>query len=71
MTMIRMRIRRRPVLWFVLLTFVPTWGYELAYILVLRLPLLPWMFAAPFIRSGRRRIRGDRGPPTAHRAPNQ
>ncbi|GAA2591471.1 type II CAAX endopeptidase family protein [Dactylosporangium fulvum] len=49
MTVIRTLIQRRPLLWFIVLTFVPAWTYELVCILLLRLPFLPWMFAAPFI----------------------
>lgn len=39
----------RPLLSFFVLSFVPSFAYELVCILVLRLPLVPWMFAAPFI----------------------
>ncbi|MER6004042.1 CPBP family glutamic-type intramembrane protease [Nonomuraea angiospora] len=42
-------IRNRPLLSFFLLAFAPAWAYELVGILVLRLPLVPWMFAAPFL----------------------
>jgi membrane protease YdiL (CAAX protease family) len=42
-------IRERPLLSFFVLSFAPSFAYELVVILVLRLPLVPWMFAAPFI----------------------
>ncbi|GAA1340312.1 hypothetical protein GCM10009647_083860 [Streptomyces sanglieri] len=67
-------IRRRPLLSFFLLAFVPAWTYELICIVVLHLSLVPWLFAAPFIgpfmaafvvsavtdgRSGARALLGD------------
>lgn len=42
-------IAARPLLSFFVLSFVPSFAYELVCIFVLRLPLVPWMFAAPFI----------------------
>ncbi|MEH1130405.1 CPBP family glutamic-type intramembrane protease [Micromonospora sp. CPCC 206061] len=36
-------------MWFFILAFVPAWAYELVCILVLDLPLMPWMIAAPFL----------------------
>lgn len=42
-------ISDRPLLSFFVLSFAPSFAYELLCILVLRLPLVPWMFAAPFI----------------------
>ena len=42
-------IRHHPLPAFFILTFVPSWIYELGGILVLHLPLVPWMFAAPFV----------------------
>jgi membrane protease YdiL (CAAX protease family) len=42
-------IAARPLLSFFVLSFAPSFAYEIVCILVLRLPLVPWMFAAPFI----------------------
>ncbi|MFG3340120.1 CPBP family intramembrane glutamic endopeptidase [Glycomyces sp. NPDC048151] len=42
-------IAARPLLSFFVLSFVPSFAYELVFIFVLDLPLVPWMFAAPFI----------------------
>ncbi|WP_205323938.1 type II CAAX prenyl endopeptidase Rce1 family protein [Glycomyces sp. YM15] len=42
-------IAARPLLSFFVLSFIPSFAYELVCIFVLRLPLVPWMFAAPFI----------------------
>lgn len=42
-------LRNRPLLGFFALAYVPAWTYELVGILVLRLPLVPWMFPAPFL----------------------
>jgi membrane protease YdiL (CAAX protease family) len=42
-------IAERPLLSFFVLSFLPSFAYELVCIVVLRLPLVPWMFAAPFI----------------------
>ncbi|MFB9661051.1 CPBP family intramembrane glutamic endopeptidase [Glycomyces mayteni] len=42
-------VAARPLLSFFVLSFAPSFAYELVVILVLRLPLVPWMFAAPFI----------------------
>ncbi len=42
-------IAHRPMVWFFVLAFVPAWTYELVCILVLRLPIMPWVIAAPFL----------------------
>ncbi|RRR99403.1 CPBP family intramembrane glutamic endopeptidase [Glycomyces terrestris] len=42
-------VAARPLLSFFVLSFAPSFAYEFVCILVLRLPLVPWMFAAPFI----------------------
>ncbi|GAA1659263.1 type II CAAX endopeptidase family protein [Glycomyces endophyticus] len=42
-------IGERPLASFTVLSFAPSFAYELVLILVLRLPLVPWMFAAPFV----------------------
>ncbi|WP_165945349.1 CPBP family intramembrane glutamic endopeptidase [Micromonospora sp. KC723] len=42
-------IARRPMTWFFVLAFAPAWAYELICVIVFRLPLMPWMIAAPFL----------------------